>query len=118
MISEDNFHKFAKCGTYMYHKEFKALFHTFLSSGINLTNTCGAKFGVLNGPPVCQMTECPLDLTLSSFVGTRSTCCPVKTMYFSDEKPITDENNEASFKAHSHGAVHSITLFFTVLIKP
>ena len=81
MISEDNFHKFAKCGTYMYHKEFVALFHTFLSSGINLTNTFGVKFGVLNGPPVCQMTECPLDLTLSSFVGTRSTCCPVKTMY-------------------------------------
>ena len=35
VISEDNFHKFAKCGTY--HKEFVALFHTFLSSGINLT---------------------------------------------------------------------------------
>ena len=30
---------------------------------------------------------------------------------FSDEKSITDENNEASFKAHSHGAVRSITLF-------
>ena len=59
------------------------------------------------------MTECPLDLTLSSFVGTRSTCCPVKTMYFSDEKSIiTDENDEASFKAHSHGAVRSITLFY------
>ena len=66
---------------------------------------------------MCQMTECPLDLTLSSFVGTRSTCCPVKTMYFSDEKSITDENDEASFKAHSHGAVRSITLL-TVLIKP
>ena len=26
---------------------------------------------------------------------------PVKTMYFSDEKSITDENDEA----HSHGAV-------------
>ena len=92
----------------MYHKEFVALFHTSLSSGINLTNTSGVKFGVLN---VCQMTECPLDLTLSPFVGTRSTCCPVKTMYFSDEKSITDENNEASFKAHSHGEVRSITLF-------
>ena len=32
-------------------------------------------------------------------------------MYFYDEKSITDENNEASFKAHSHGAFHSITLF-------
>ena len=115
MISEDNFHKFAKCGTYMYHKEFVALFHTCLSSGINLTNTFGVKFGVLNEPPVCQMTECPLDLTLSSFVGTRSTCCPVKTMYFSDEKSITDENNEASLKAHSHGAVRSITLFLLFL---
>ena len=111
MIIEDNFHKFAKCGTYMYHKEFVALFHTFLSSDINLTKTSGVKFGVLNGPPVCQMTECLLDLTLSSFVDTRSTCCPVKTMYFFDEKSITDENNEA-FKAHSHSAVHSITLFF------
>ena len=50
MISEDNFHKFAKYGTYMYHKEFVALFHTFLSSDINLTNTFGVKFGVLNGP--------------------------------------------------------------------
>ena len=58
---------------------------------------------------MCQMTECPLDLTLSSFVGTRSTCCPVKTMYFSDEKSMTDEN---PFKAHSHGAVRSITLFY------
>ena len=96
----------------MYHKEFVALFHTFLSSGINLTNTFGVKFGVLNGPPLCQMTERPLNLTLSSFVGTRSTCCPVKTMYFSDEKSITDENNEASFKAHSHRAVRSITLFY------
>ena len=85
------------CIMHMYHKEFVALFHTFLSSGKNLTNTFGVKFGVLNGPPVCQMTECPLDLTLSSFVGTRSTCCPVKTMYFSDEKSITDENNEAFF---------------------
>ena len=27
VISEDNFQKFAKCGTY--HKEFVALFHTF-----------------------------------------------------------------------------------------
>ena len=33
-------------------------------------------------------------------------------MYLSDEKSITDENNEASFKAHSHGAVRSITLFY------
>ena len=34
-------------------------------------------------------------------------------MYFSDEKSITDENDEASFKAHSHGAVRAwhITLF-------
>ena len=61
---------------------------------------------------MCKRTECPLDLTLSSFVGTRSTCCPVKTMCFSDEKSITDENDEASFKAHSHGAVRSIQLFF------
>ena len=58
------------------------------------------------------MTDCPLDLTLSSFVGTRSTYCPVKTMCFSDEKSITEEDNKASFKAHSHGAVHSITLFY------
>ena len=36
----------------------------------------------------------------------------MKTMYFSDEKSITDENDEASFKAHSHGAVRSITLFY------
>ena len=50
----------------------------------------------------------PLDLTLSSFVGTRSTCCPAKTMYFSDEKSITDENDEAFSKVHSHGAVCSI----------
>ena len=35
VISEDNFQKFAKCGTC--HKEFVALFHTFLSSGINFT---------------------------------------------------------------------------------
>ena len=108
MIREDNFHKFAKCGII---RNLWPFFILFLSSGINLTNTFGVKFGVLNGPPVCQMTECPVDLTLSSFVGTRSTCSPVKTMYFSDEKSITDENNEASFKTHSHGAVHSITLF-------
>ena len=50
MISEDNFHKFAKYGTCMYHKEFVAIFHTFLSFDINLTNTFGVKFGVLNGP--------------------------------------------------------------------
>ena len=106
MISEDDFQKFAKCCTY--HKEFVALFHTFLSSGINLTIHLGVKFGILDGPPVCQMTECPLDFTLSSFVGTRSTCCPLKTTYFSDEKSITNENDEASFKVHSHCAVRSI----------
>ena len=49
-----------------------------------------------------------MDLTLSSFVGTRSTCCPVKAMYFSDEKSITYENDESFLKVHSHGAVCSI----------
>ena len=34
-ISEDNFQKFAKFGTY--HKEFVALFYHFLSSGKTLT---------------------------------------------------------------------------------
>ena len=29
-------------------------------------------------------------------------------MEFSDEKSITDENDKASFEAHSHGAVRSI----------
>ena len=58
------------------------------------------------------MTEWPLELTLSSFVGTRSIYCPVKTMCFSDEKSITEEDDEANFKADSHGAVHSITLFY------
>ena len=89
-------------------KQICSPFSYFFVFWHKLDNTFGVKFEVLNRPPVYLMTEFPLDLNLSSFVGIRSTCCPVKTMDFSDEKSITDENDEASFKAHSHGAVHSI----------
>ena len=61
MISADNFQKFfAKSGAYC--KEVIALFDTFWSSGRNLMIH-------LDGhPPEYQMTECPLDLTLSSLL--------------------------------------------------